>query len=281
MNRIRISLLIALLGCLCASAETRTNIEYANVAGVSLRLDAGVPDGSGPFPIAIVVHGGGWSSGDKQKDIDVLFEPLSRAKVAWFSINYRLAPTNPWPAGFEDVQTAIRWVKANAAEFKGDPKRVALLGYSAGGHLVCQAAVQARQDTQVQAVVGFAAPTDLVSDTARRGGLSKSLQALLGRPEKITPETQKVLHQLSPLDFIKPGLPPFLLIHGTEDKSVPYDQSVRFQARLKENSVPCDLITLKGAPHRISEWSTFQPGYGDQMAQWLSRTLGNGAPAKR
>jgi alpha-L-fucosidase 2 len=281
MNRHCVCLLIALLGCLCVSAETRTNIEYAKVAGASLRLDAAVPDGSGPFPIAIIVHGGGWCSGDKQKDIDVLFEPLSRAKITWFSINYRLAPTNPWPACFEDVQTAIRWVKTNAAEFKGDPKRIALLGYSAGGHLVCQAAVQANADTQVQAVVGFAPPTDMVSDTARRGGLSKSLQALLGRQEQITPETRKVLRDLSPINFVRPGLPPFLLIHGTEDKSVPYDQSVSFQARLKQNSVPCDLITIKGAPHRISEWSTFQPGYSDQMAQWLTRTLGSGAQAKR
>ncbi len=64
-----------------------------------------------------------------------MFEPLSRANFTWFTIDYRLAPENRWPACFDDVQTAIRWVKQHAAEFKGDPERIALIGYSAGGHL--------------------------------------------------------------------------------------------------------------------------------------------------
>ncbi len=72
---------------------------------------------TGSRPVVIIVHGGGWVGGDKQ-DMSFLFEPLSDAGFAWFSINYRLAPKHRWPACLEDVQSAIRWVKAHASEYR-------------------------------------------------------------------------------------------------------------------------------------------------------------------
>jgi alpha-L-fucosidase 2 len=257
-----------------AQVTIRTNLEYGRVDGTSLLLDAGTPEGAGPFPVAIIVHGGGWGSGDKQKDIDLFFDPLTRVKFVWFSINYRLAPTNHWPACFEDVQRAIRWAKAHAAEYKGDPRRIALIGYSAGGQLVCQAAVLAKEDTRVQAVVGVSAPTDLMADTERRGGLSKSLKDLLAR-ENVDDDVKAILREMSPLNHVHPGLPPFLLIHGTIDKSVPYEQSPIFQAKLKENGVACDLVTITNAPHAIATWEKIDPGYKEKMAFWLKQTLGS------
>jgi alpha-L-fucosidase 2 len=204
----------------------------------------------------------------------LFFDPLTRVKFVWFSINYRLAPTNHWPACFEDVQRAIRWAKAHAAEYKGDPRRIALIGYSAGGQLVCQAAVLAKEDTRVQAVVGVSAPTDLMADTERRGGLSKSLKDLLAR-ENVDDDVKAILREMSPLNHVHPGLPPFLLIHGTIDKSVPYEQSPIFQAKLKENGVACDLVTITNAPHAIATWEKIDPGYKEKMAFWLKQTLGN------
>jgi len=262
------------------NATFKTDIEYGEVGGEKLLLDACVPDGDGPFPMAIIVHGGGWSGGDKQKDITVLFEPLTRAKFTWFSINYRLAPTNRWPACFEDVQTAIRWVKTHAAEYKGDPRRIALMGYSAGGHLVCQAVVHAQDDTRVQAVVGFAPPTDLVADCERRGGLSPSLTNLLDRAKTLDEQSRAILSEISPINYVKPGLPPFLLIHGTEDKSVPYVQSVNFQAKLKEVGVPCEIVTVKGAPHRLAEWDKFDTSYEEKMIAWLEQKLAVQKPSE-
>lgn len=260
---------------LAANPETvRRDIEYGKAGDESLLLDAFVPEGDGPFPVALIVHGGGWSGGDKAQDVAPITEPLTNAKFTWFSINYRLAPKSRWPACFEDVQTGIRWVKAHAAEFKGDPNRIALIGYSAGGQLATLAAVRADADTRVQAVIGFAAPTDLPADTERRGGLSPSLQALLDRPQQVDAEAQKVLEELSPINHIKPGLPPFLLIHGTADKSVPYQQSVNFQKRLREAGVACELITVEGAPHRITEWEKFDGSFKEKMSAWLTRTLG-------
>jgi acetyl esterase/lipase len=256
-----------------AAAELKTDLEYGRAGAESLRLDVSVPDGAGPFPVVLIVHGGGWGSGDKARDITPLFEPLTRASFTWISINYRLAPTNRWPACFEDVQTAIRWVKAHAADYKGDPQRLALIGYSAGGQLVCQAAVLAGNDTRVQGVIGFAPPTDLVADTERRGGLSKSLQALLDR-EKADDQVNALLKQMSPINHVKPGLPPFLLIHGTVDKSVPYEQSLNFQAKLKQNGVACDLVTVSNAPHNLMTWEKIDTSYKDKMVDWLKRCFG-------
>src|SRR5579871_2560120 len=240
-----------------AVAEGRFDIEYGRADGESLKLDAYAPDDAGSFPVIIVVHGGGWSSGDKRKDMGPILDPLTKSSAfTCFSINYRLAPTNHWPACFEDLQAAIRWVKAHASEYKGDPTRVALLGYSAGGELVCLAATLTKNDTGVQAVVGLSPPTDMVTDTERRGGLSKSLQMLFGQ-ETVDDHAHSLLKEMSAIDFVKPGLPPFLIIQGDADKTVPYDQTLHFQAKLKESGVPCELVTLKGTPHRITDWDKF------------------------
>jgi alpha-L-fucosidase 2 len=276
-------LLGLLLGASLARGEARllTDIEYGRAGGERLRLDASVPEGAGPFPVAILVHGGGWSAGDKRgtdkpgssADISPWFAPLTAAKFTWFSINYRLAPAHRWPACFEDVQTAIRWVKAHAAEYRGDPRRIALFGHSAGGHLVCLAGVLAPDDTRVQAVVGFAPVTDFEQELPFRGGLSTSLQNLHGRPKEVTPDALALLRETSPITHVKPGLPPFLLLHGDADKTVPYQQTLNFQARLKASGVTCDLITIPGAAHRLTEWSQFDPTYSDRMVAWLRRVL--------
>ncbi|HUJ12012.1 MAG TPA: pectinesterase family protein [Verrucomicrobiae bacterium] len=255
------------------NATLKADIEYGQAGGEKLLLDACVPEGNGPFPVAIMVHGGGWMAGDKLRDHLPILESLTNAKFTWFSINYRLAPKYRWPACLEDVETAIRWVKAHAAEYKGDPRRIALIGYSAGGHLVCQTVVTGGDDLRVQAVVGLAPPTDNVADSERRGGLSPSMQNLLDRPKELDEKSRDLLREISPINYVKPGLPPFLLVQGTADKSVPFSQSVNFQAKLKDADVPCELITLPGAPHRLTEWDKSDPEYRQKMIAWLKRTL--------
>ena len=267
-----------------AGADLKRDIEYGRAGGEILCLDASVPDGTGPFPVAILVHGGGWSRGDKggsstpgdSADITPWFGLLNDAKFTWFSINYRLAPQNRWPACLEDVQAAIRWVKAHAADYKGDPRRIVLFGHSAGGHLVCLAATLAGDDTRVQAVVGFAPVTDHEQDLVQRGGLSTSLQNLLNRPKDVTPESRAILHEISPINHVKPGLPPFLIVQGDADKTVPYQQSLNFIARLKENGVPCELITVKGAPHGLLLWDSADPSYRQKLLSWLNRQVRQG-----
>jgi alpha-L-fucosidase 2 len=257
------------------------DLEYGTADGVSLKLDASVPEGAGPFPIAILVHGGGWSSGDKANvgsvgggaDISPWFAPLTSAKFTWFSINYRLAPAHRWPACFEDVQTAIRWVRAHAAEFKGDPKRIAIFGHSAGGHLATLAGVLGEGDTRVDAVVGYAPVTDFEYELPVRKGVSLSLRNLHNVGEEPTAESLAILRATAPLHHVKAGLPPFLILHGTADKTVPFPTSLNFQARLRAAGVTCDLIPIPGAPHGLLTWDKFLPDHAAQMTAWLKEKL--------
>jgi pectinesterase len=257
-------------------AATKYDIEYGEAGGEKLLLDVHVPAGNGKFPVVLIVHGGGWMSWDKETDIVPVIAPFA-TNFCWFTINYRLAPTNRWPACFEDVQTAIRWVKAHAAEYKGDPDRIALLGYSAGGHLVMLAGTHPTPDTKVQAVAAFAPPTDLVADNERRGGLTPSMKALFGwNSTNITDETRAVLKQNSPLTYVQPGLPPFLVINGSADKTVPIGQSENFIKALKAANVDATLITIPEGQHRINDWKKFTPGWQQQLVAWLNEKL----PAK-
>ncbi|RPI59079.1 MAG: alpha/beta hydrolase [Planctomycetaceae bacterium] len=258
-----------------ALAQVQSDIEYGKVGDETLLLDVSSPNGDGPFPIALIVHGGGWTRGDKQGDEKVLFGPLTDANFVWFSINYRLAPKNRWPGCFEDVKTAVKWVKANAGKYKGDPNRIAIFGYSAGGQLASLAAVTADKDTAVQALVGLAPPTDLVFDSLRRGNVSTYLRDLFGLqgPDVNTPSTVQILWDCSPINHLKSGLPPVLLVHGTADKSVPYQLSLNFKARLDAFGVPCEIITIKGAQHRIADWNKYDSDFTKKIIDWLNKTL--------
>ncbi len=249
------------------------DIVYGHAAGETLLLDAHTPGGQGPFPVVLVVHGGGWSGGDKEEDI---MPAMSAAltNFTWFTINYRLAPANRWPACYDDVLNAIRWVKQHAPEYKGDPDRIALMGYSSGGHLVALAGTRTNLDTRVRAVVALAPPTDIARDALRRGGMDKwvSMKNLLGR-DQLDAATLEVMKQISPINYIQPGMPPFLLVQGDADKTVPCVQTVDFESRLKSDHVPCGLIIIPGGQHRISDWARFEPGWPAQVADWLNRNL--------
>lgn len=267
-------LLTALLLAATAFAEDRNDIEFAKPGGVSLTLDAHVPDGKGPFPTIIIVHGGGWEAGTKRTYVTPWFEPLTNAGFAWFTINYRLAPQHQFPAPVEDVFSAIRWVKAHAKEYRVDTKRIALMGESAGGHLVAFAAVTAGKDTRVAAVVDFYGPHDLEKREKERGEATKNLRQLLGIND-LSETSLKKLREASPINFVRRGLPPFLFIHGTKDAAVPYDQSPLMCVKLKQFGNRCDVYTVDGAPHGVGAWEkipAFQ-GYKTKMIEWLKSTL--------
>src|SRR6185436_5320816 len=112
---------------LAAGVEVRNDIKFSNASGEVLLMDAHIPEGPGPFAAVILVHGGGWSNGNKQASfIKPLFPVLDDSGLAWFSIDYRLSPKYQHPAAAEDVEQAILYVKYHAREFRVDPKRLAL-----------------------------------------------------------------------------------------------------------------------------------------------------------
>ena len=156
----RFVLILACAGTIFAAPIDRKDVEYARPDGKPVLLDLHVPDGAGPFPAAILVHGGGFDQGSKSTNVRPLFEPLADAGFAWFSIDYRLAPEAKFPQASADVSSAIRWVKANASAYHLDVSKIALIGESAGGLLVNYAGTHETPETNVAVVVDFYGPVD-------------------------------------------------------------------------------------------------------------------------
>lgn len=252
-------------------AGLKTDIEFAKAGDVSLTLDAYTPDGDGPFPTCILVHGGGFTNGDKTSYIKPLFDPLSKAGFTWFTINYRLAPQHTWPACADDVASAIRWVREHAAEYKVDPKRIALIGESAGGHLVAWGGIADQGNPPLAAVVPFYAPSDMVRLMKGRsevGGIG-SLLGITGYDDA----SWRKIEAISPITKIRPGLPPFLLIHGDKDARVPLEQSLVFQKAMKDAGNTCDLVTVPGGGHGMGDWHKLKSDYQTQLVDWLRAKL--------
>ena len=115
--------------------EIRNDIVYSKVGDRELLLDAYLPEKGGPSPAVLVVHGGAWRMGNR-KQLRGYAEALAKTGFVCFAIDYRLAPEHKFPAQIEDCRSAVKWMRANAAHYKVDPKKLGAIGYSAGGHLV-------------------------------------------------------------------------------------------------------------------------------------------------
>ncbi|MGH9430654.1 MAG: alpha/beta hydrolase fold domain-containing protein [Terriglobia bacterium] len=241
-------------------------IVYSRPGGRPLRMDAFVPEGKGPFPAVIIMHGGGWEAGDKVTYVSPVFEPLAHAGFAWFSIDYRLTPYVRVPDQLQDLRAAIRFVREHAAWFHVDPGRLAILGESASGHLVAQVASKPCNGCSVQAVVSFYGVYDFTRWTQRPGS-QDSLNRLFG---SWTPQT---LQEYSPIDHVSRAMPPVLLIQGTGDEL--YQGTLSYAQRLKQAHVRYDLVLLKGAPHGMENWEGHQEWafYKQRLVQWLRATL--------
>lgn len=256
-----------------AQATDLKNIEYGRAGDRVLRLDAQIPPGPGPHPAAILVHGGGWMRGDRTLNVQPLFAPLADANIAWFSISYRLASDFlQIGAAVEDVHAAVAHVRQNAARYGIDPNRIALIGESAGGHLVSLAALA--QPRSVAAVVSLYSPNDLEL-------LAKTSPAVPAQVRQAVEGTAfaeillRHLRSISPVQHARRDAPPFLLIHGTDDPLVPFEQSVRMQERLRSLGAECELVAVKGGAHGIRFWdrSPSQSQYRVAMVHWLRTKL--------
>jgi acetyl esterase len=254
---------------IAAAAERYNDVQFSRAGGVDLRFDASIPDGAGPFPAAIVVHGGGWVRGDRRTDVAPLFQPLADAGIAWFSIDYRLqADPLRFGVAVNDVEAAVQFVKEHAREYRVDPERIALIGESAGGHLAALAALNGR--ITVKAVVALYAPTnlvallkdsDLIPDQIRDQVRGTALEGLL----------MARMSQLSPIEKVRAGMPPFLLIHGTSDAIVPFDQSRAMCAKMASVGADCRLFAVPWAGHGMRRWEgtpSMRP-YKREMVRWL------------
>ncbi len=258
--------------------EVKRDIEFCQIDGVSLRMDASVPKRGADVPAAIVVHGGGWVRGDRRTEVEPLFDPLNDAGFAWFSIDYRLVSNvAEFGYGIDDVECAVRYVRAHASEFRIDPNRLALVGESAGGQLAAMAALRLPKEENVKAVVALYTPTDLVSLLRN----SNYVPAQIRNSVQGTPWEGLVLAglgQLSPIENVRRDMPPFLFIHGTADPLVPFEQSTAMCRKMKEAGASCKVFALNGAGHGLRWWESSgrYEVYKRTMTAWLAEQFRDG-----
>ncbi len=252
-----------------------TELEYANIDGQSLKIEVRSPEikTDKPSPAVVVIFGGGWMSSTKDRE-SYYYDALVAAGLTVFSPEYRFASEKArWPACLNDVRAAVKWVVAHAKEYGSDGTRIGISGYSAGGQLAAHAAM-VDPIPQIAAVALISTPTDFVYDNFRRGGEpGPSAKALFGK-EKFDEELLEIYWRLSPINYVRPGLPPFYLVNGTADKTVPHALSEHMHQRLSDVGIKSDLYSIKDAPHRISDWPQFDDKWAERLAGWFVRTLG-------
>jgi acetyl esterase/lipase len=244
-------------------ARPHLTLVYATVEGRSLALDVYRPPATAaPVPAVIVIHGGGWSSGDKG-ETSQQSERLAAQGYAVFDIQYRVAPQPNWQSSVGDVKCAIGWVKQHAreAQVEIDPERVTLLGRSAGGHLALLAAYTAGDpsfppscpapDTRVESTISYYGPTDLVwgyehPTNPRIYPSSQRLRAFLGGPPSAAGEAYQ---KCTIGNHVTAKVPRTLLIHGNHDQFVS-PAHVHFLApKLQAAGVPHDVVIIPYGQH--------------------------------
>ena len=270
-----------------AAAMDRKDVEFGRPGGTALLLDLHVPDGPGPFPAAVLVHGGGFDAGSRSTNVRPLFEPLANAGFAWFSIDYRMAPQFRFPQAIEDLNAAIRWVKSHAAEYHVDARKIVIIGESAGGFLVNYAGTHETPDTKVAAVVDIYGPVDYARIAAQRRDHPeqfnmKSITQHMANGGSIrffgaeAPDEKGLakLRAISPLFAVHKGMPPFLCIHGNRDDQVPHEQSPMMCDAMHKAGVACELITIEGGGHGMGGWRAPEmQHWQSEMVAWLRKTL--------
>lgn len=248
------------------SGIVQKDIVYSPSA--QLKLDAFVPRAARPGPAIIVVHGGGWEAGDKVTYVTPLFEPLARAGLAWFSIDYRLTPAFAHTDQLDDVRQAIRFVRAGHARFNIDPARIVLVGESASGQMVTQVAAE---EDSIAGVISFYGVYDLsamVTDASPR-----SLLVRLFRRHVLDDESRALLRRYSPLYRAHRDMPPVLLVNGTGERL--WAQAQSFAQRLTELGARHEVIALEGAPHGMENWEGHPEWmtYKRFVPEWIRRVV--------
>lgn len=244
-------------------------------------LDLVLPSGrpSGPMPILVHVHGGAWITGRKNQQAKPLIRHLAQNGWLVADINYRLGPGHRLPVQVTDVLRAIAWVRAHAAEYGGDPARIAVTGGSAGGHLTAMAALAHDDpalkpgfedaDCSVQAAVPLYGRFDML-DRARRSGRNHDALTRFAEAKFMPGPPGQAWHAVSPIDRLRPDAPPMLVIHGSGDVLLPHEEGAAFA-----RDVGARWVRLPGIEHAYDiAASAATWGHVRAVTAWLDDQIG-------
>jgi acetyl esterase/lipase len=237
------------------SSRKLADIVYTTFGGASQKLDVYRPAGTAPpdgWPVVLAIHGGGWRKFSKDQYGPKVAPALTRAGYAVVAPNYLLAsPGSPsWPANFEQLRRAVEWIRSEAADLGFDPRRIAAMGESAGGHLAALLGTAPRagqsDPARIQAVVSFYGPADLAALAAESSVGYIAARQMLGADASIDPDRYS---SASPTSQATPGDAPMLIFQGTIDSILPPQQNQRLAAALNAAGVRNRLVLLPGAAH--------------------------------
>jgi acetyl esterase/lipase len=239
------------------------DIEYGLAGDRSLKLDLLRPRDQGEkvLPVVVAIHGGGWEGGSKETYRGLPASLAASGNYVGISVGYRLSGEAIWPAQIHDCKAAIRWVRANAARYRIDEKRIGVTGNSAGGHLVAllgtSGDVQELEgecgnpgvSSRVACVVDFCGPSDFLHFLEQRGsGGRSSVIKLFGAPPAERPDAARAA---SPVSWVSADDPPFLIFHGTDDGTVPFAQSESLAAALRSAGASVTFVRVEGGGHGL------------------------------
>ena len=241
--------------------STEKDITYCTMEGTAIKLDVYYPAqfSAEPWPVVIYVHGGAWQKGDKSEGAGFrAVDGLQSAGFLVVSINYRLAPQFLFPAQIQDVKCAVRYLRAHAGQYHLNSEKIGVWGGSAGGHLVALLGTSdgtpgwdvgeyLNQSSRVQAVVDMFGPADLTVEFDASN--FQTARAVFGATDLNDPK----LAAASPVTYIDPGDPPFLILHGDQDATVPLEQSQILYQRLQVAGVKVQLVMVNGAGHGFAK----------------------------
>lgn len=239
------------------------DVEYGRAGDRPLKLDMIRPKESAAesLPVIVFIHGGAWRGGNKSGGVGRLIPFAASGEYFCVSVGYRLSGEAIWPAQIHDCKAAIRWLKANAAKYHIQPDKIGVLGSSAGGHLVNMLGTSGDvkelegdcgspdQSSRVACVVPFCGPSDFLAIGKRREGAAPGAVALLlGGP---IGEKKEAAVAASPVTHVSRDDPPFLIVHGTADRTVPFEQAELLHAALQKAGVDSTLLKIEGGGHGI------------------------------
>ncbi len=229
--------------------EVLEGITYSKIDDVELQLDVFLPEGDELRPAVLVVHGGAWRMGNR-KQLRGYAKALAERGFACFAIDYRLAPKHKFPAQIDDCRSAVKWIRANADDYKVDRNRLGAIGYSAGGHLVALLGTTGEApseengnvDTRLQAVAAGGAPTDFRTfpDNGRWADY------LMGGDLDTVPEK---FEAASAPAFADSSDAPMFFFNGNADRLVPLVWTRSCFDELKKCGVRTEMYVVEGADH--------------------------------